>query len=274
MMTEIELINPVNNSERAGFVCAPENPKAVMVITHGFGEHSGRYHGMAEHLAGQGIAVLAIDLEGHGKKTTRKGVVRSYDIFHGDVSLLLSEARQRFPDLPVFLYGHSMGGGLVLNHGMTKAPKVDGYIVSAPLIIPAEPVPGPLRAMAKLLRPILPNMTLKNTVPGDHVSSIAAEQTAYEQDPLNHGRLGLGLAVDIIESGEWVAENAGNWNAPLLLMHARGDRLTQFEATEKFAAKANNCTFMAMDNCEHEMHNDVVRPQIYDAITQFIQDHL
>lgn len=259
---------------RAGFVSVPKKAKAVMVITHGFGEHSGRYHPMAETLAAQGIAVISLDLEGHGKLTPKKGVVRSYDIFHADVSLLLDEARARFKDLPVFLYGHSMGGGLVLNYGLTKAPDVAGYLVSAPLIIPADPVPGALRAIVKLLRPLLPNMTIKNTVPGEYVSSIPEEQTRYENDPYNHGRLGLGLAADIIDGGEWVGDNAERWEAPLLLMHAKADKLTQFAATETFAAKAKNCTFMAMEYCEHEMHNDVVKDDIINAMAEFILERL
>ncbi len=274
MIEKIELTNPVSGNARAGFVCAPETPKAVMAITHGFGEHSGRYHPMAEHMAAQNIAVISLDLEGHGQLTSKQGVVKSYDVFHADVTLLLEEARSRFPETPVFLYGHSMGGGLVLNHGLKKAPAVSGYLVSAPLIIPADPVPGPLRTIVKLLRPLLPNMTIKNTVPGEYVSSIPEEQSRYENDPYNHGRLGLGLAVDIIEGGEWVGENAKNWEAPLLLIHARADKLTQFEATEKFAAKAQNCTFMAMKNCEHEMHNDVVREEVYAAMIEFIEARL
>ncbi len=274
MIQTLELTNPISNRPRAGFVCAPKSPRAVMAIAHGFGEHSGRYHPMAEHFASQGMAVLSLDLEGHGKMTPRPGVVKSYDVFHADVALLLGEARSRFPDIPLFLYGHSMGGGLVLNHGLTKAPSVNGYLVSAPLIIPADPVPGPLRMLVKLLRPLLPNMTIKNTVPGEFVSSIPDEQTRYESDPLNHGRLGLGLAADIIDAGEWVRDNAGRWEAPLFLIHARADKLTQFEATETFSQQAKNCTFMALENCEHEMHNDVVREDVYAAMIDFIEAKL
>lgn len=243
-----------------------------MVIIHGFGEHAGRYANMMDYLAGQGISTLALDLEGHGPLSRKKGVSRSYDIMHGDVALGLSEAAARFPGQSLFLYGHSMGGGLVLNHGLTKAPDIAGYLVSAPLIIPADPVPGPLRAIVKILRPVLPNMTIKNAIGGDQVTSLAEEQVKYENDPLNHNRLGIGMAVDIIEGGEWVGAQADRWEAPLLLMHAKADKLTQFKATEKFASAAKNCTFMAMENCEHEMHNDVTRDKVYGAISTFILD--
>lgn len=272
MAEEIRLINSVNGSARRAFIQKSDAAKAAMVIIHGFGEHAGRYAHMMDYFAQDGISTLALDLEGHGTETSKKGVCKSYDIMHGDVVLGLTESTKRFPDLPQFLYGHSMGGGLVLNHGLTKAPDINGYLVSAPLIIPADPVPRPLRAIVKILRPLLPKMAIKNAISGDKVTTIPEEQARYEKDPLNHDRLGLGLAIDMIEGGEWVGAQADRWEAPLLLMHARGDKLTRFDAAENFASAAQNCTFIAMDACEHEMHNDVTRDAVYKAMSTFILD--
>ena len=275
MAEEIKLTNPVNGAERRVFVQkAKRKPKAVMVIIHGFGEHAGRYLHMMEHMASKGISTLALDLEGHGTETPRQGVCRSYDILHADVSLALSESAVRFPDIPQFVFGHSMGGGLVLNHGLTKAPDVKAYLVSAPLIRPVDNVSGPLRLVVKVLRKLAPKMTIGNDIDGSKVSSLPEEQAKYENDPLNHGKLGVGLAVDIIEGGEWVAANADRWEAPLLLFHARGDQLTRFDATEAFASKARNCQFIPLENCEHEMHNDVTRKDVYQAMTDFILERV
>jgi len=273
MTKTIELINPVNEGVRHGIYKQADSPRAAMVIIHGFGEHSGRYTRLMEHFATQGICTLAIDLEGHGR-TGKQGVVRSYDIFHADVTISLNETRKKWPDLPLFLFGHSMGGGIILNHGLNKAPDVKGYLASAPLISPKDPIPTFQKHIVKALRKFLPNMTIKNEIVGARVTTIPEEQLKYETDPLNHAKLGLGLAIDIVEGGEWIAENAHQWDAPLLVMHARGDQLTSFEATEKFADQANNCTFMPMENCEHEMHNDVVKDEIYAAMIGFMMDRI
>ena len=251
-----------------------KKPKAVLVIIHGFGEHAGRYQHMMEHLAKQGIASLSIDLEGHGKSGADRGVCKSYEILHADVTLALSEAEKLNPNVPIFLYGHSMGGGLVLNHGLTHAPKVRGYLSSAALIYPVKPVSGGLRILVKVLRKIAPKMTIPNEIVGHEVSTIPEVQALYGTDPLNHRRLGVGLAVDIVEGGEWNAANAEKWNAPLLIMHSRGDKLTQFAGSEEFASKAQNCTFLPLHDCEHEIHNDVSRDQVYAAMTDFIESQL
>ena len=273
MISALSLKNPVSGHERHGCVSAPASPSAVMLIVHGFGEHSGRYLGMMEHFAEAGVAVMALDLEGHGQSEGPPGVVHSYDILLADVDLLMNQANARFPGVPVILYGHSMGGGLALHYVLKNgAQNLAGVIASAPLIHPADPVPRPLRAIVKLLRKLAPNKTLGNTISGDKISTLTAEQSRYENDPLNHGRLGIGLAVDIIEGGEWVAENAGKWTAPLLLMHAEQDKLTRFDSSRDFAALAQNCTFMPVFECEHEMHNDIHRDQVYAAMLSFIRD--
>ena len=93
-------------------------------------------------------------------------------------------------------------------------------------------------------------------------------------DPLNHGNLGVGLAIGMVEGGEWILENAANWKPPLLIVHAREDQLTDFTASQAFAAKAQNCTFMPYEDCEHEIHNDCHRADVYKAASDFIEGHL
>ena len=274
-MQVLKLSNPVSGHDRHGFVSAPDMPKAVMLVAHGFGEHCGRYDQMAEFLAGQNIAVIAIDLEGHGKSGLKTGVVKDYEILKADIDLMLAEATKRFAGLPIFLFGHSMGGGIALNYGLSRdVSAFSGFIVSAPLIHPAEPITGAMRMAVKLLRRVLPSMTIKNEIPGDKISSVPEEQSKYETDPLNHDRLGLGLAIGMIEGGEWVADQAANWKAPLLMMHAVSDQLTAFDSSQAFADQASHCQFMALENCQHEIHNDVTRDQVYAAITDFIESSL
>lgn len=248
-----------------------QTPRAVLSLVHGFGEHSGRYEAMAKHLSAAGISVMAIDLRGHGRTDSPRGVCKTYSDLSADVDTLLAETKTRYPDLPHFLFGHSMGGGLVLHHGLTKTSQnLDGYLVSAPLIIPKDPVPGPLRVAAKIMRRLMPNGTMPNPISGEIISTLPSEKADYEADGLNHDRLGFGLAVGIIEAGEQILENAAAWTKPLRLWHAKGDQLTDFTASEAFAAKAQNCHFTAFEDVEHEMHNDACREAVYGLMLDFM----
>jgi len=248
-----------------------KHPHATLALVHGFGEHSGRYADMANHMAQHGVQTVAIDLRGHGRSSGKRGVIRSFDDYRADLSALLTRARALHGENkgPLVLYGHSMGGGIVLDHGLRPDPRVAGIIASAPLVAPADPVPAPLRAIVKFVAKLMPNASMKNAISGDQVSTLPHEQAEYERDALNHNRLGLKTAVEIIENGEALTERASDWALPLLMVHATGDQLTDFEASQTFGAAAR-ADFRAYPEVEHELHNDTSRAAIYQAILDFI----
>lgn len=274
-MTSFETQSASDGTSLRGQIWAAENPKAVMSLVHGFGEHSGRYADMAAYLNAKDISVVALDLRGHGRSDGRRGYCPDYAQLLGDVDALLAKSRALYLDMPHILYGHSMGGGVVLNHQLkSKASDLRGVIASAPFIKPAEKIGGAQKAIVKVLGKIAPKMTLGNKIDGSKISRLPEEQEAYLSDPLNHGNLGVGLAIGMVEGGEWILENAATWNRPLLLVHAREDQLTDFAASEAFAAKAQNCTFKAYEDCEHEIHNDCHRADVYKAAADFIESHI
>lgn len=256
-----------------GYHWPVENPKAMMTLVHGFGEHAGRYADMAAYLNAQGIAVVAADFRGHGQSPGARGVIRNYDDFRMDLSALLDGSCALYPDCPHVLFGHSMGGGIVLDHGLSEARDVGAIIASAPLIALAKPVPAPLRFISKLMAKLNPTGVMSQPIDGSKISTLKSEQDIYVKDPLNHGKLGFRLAVEMVETGEAIAAKAGAWDVPLLLMHSRDDELTGFDASEAFAAEANNVSFHAMSGVAHEMHNDTTRQQVYDLISEFILAH-
>ena len=96
--------------------------RAVVVVIHGFNEHSGRYARLAADLNNQGYAVYSIDLRGHGKSEGPRAWIASFDEFLDDVQILLDRVAQQQPGKPVFLFGHSMGGLIVAWLAITRAP--------------------------------------------------------------------------------------------------------------------------------------------------------
>lgn len=252
-------------------------PRATLLLIHGFGEHSGRYGAMGTHLSDNGVQVLAIDLRGHGRSDGPRGVIRSYEEFRKDLRAGLDRAQDLHEKIPhrqrgpLILFGHSMGGGIVLDHGLNHPGDVDGVIASGPLIEPRDPVPAPLAILARIISAIRPTATMKNTIKGDQISTVPAEQTAYEQDVMNHDRLGFRLALEMIGTGQDIAARASEWRDPLLLYHARADQLTDFAASERFAKAAPGVIFKPYPGVEHEMHNDTSRAAVYRDILDFIE---
>ncbi|MGB6231471.1 MAG: lysophospholipase [Litorimonas sp.] len=247
-------------------------PRATLAIVHGFGEHSGRYGPMANHLADNGVQVVAADLRGHGRSEGKRGRVRSYDDFRGDLDALLARARDLHASVngPLVLFGHSMGGGVVLDYGLSGRAEVNGVIASAPLITMADAPSKGLERVVRLLAKVLPGGAIKQPIVGDKISTLKAEQDEYVRDALNHGEAGFRLAVEMVDIGRSIAARAGEWDLPLLVLHSEDDQLTDFAASRDFADRAG-AQFVAMRGVAHEMHNDTSRPRVYRAVLDFLE---
>lgn len=258
-----------DGTELSGRQWAVDKPKAVMALVHGFGEHCGRYDHMASYLNTQGIAVVAADMRGHGKSAGKRGVVSAYDDFREDLDALLAKTRALYPDSPITLYGHSMGGGIVLDYGSIQTNDLP-IIASAPLITLTEPIPKTLRAFAKFMGKVLPKGALAQPIDGTKISNLPDEQALYLNDPLNHGKMGFRLADAMVATGERIQESANHWDRPLLLFHSKADQLTGFDGSADFAKHAKQVEFHPFDDVQHEMHNDTSRTEVYKLMSEFI----
>ena len=249
-----------------------DEPLAVVSLVHGFGEHCGRYEELAAELVASRIAVVGVDLRGHGKTSGPRGVAQSYRHLHDDLKTLLQQTAAFYPAVPHFLFGHSMGGGLVLHHGLVAGDddSLAGYLVSAPLIRITRPIPNLVRYAIKKLSSVFPEKTMPIPVSGKRISTIPVEQQRYDNDRLNHNRLGLRLAVGMIENGERLLNAASTWKKPLRLWHSKADQVNDYQATSGFATTAENCQFTSFEVAQHEMHHDIVRTEVHQLMTQFI----
>ena len=257
--------------------CEPQDCRAVISLVHGYSEHGGRYAHMGAAFNEAGIALNVIDLRGHGKSGGKRGVIKTYSDFYGDVDALLTETRKRFPDVPHFMIGHSLGGAILINYKMERElqnsplAQIMGYVVTAPLLRLAKPAPEILRPVMSLLRKLAPAFAFGQKVNGKDISTLAEEARAYENDPLIHGKLSPALALDMIDYGETALSHAANWTAPLLLMHGEADKVTDCDASIAFKATAgDSVTLRTFEGVFHELHNDICRNDVYNEIIHFI----
>ncbi len=119
--------------------------RAVIVLVHGLGEHSGRYDHVVARLVREGYAVHAIDHRGHGRSDGPRAFIEDMDNAVADVDALVDRAVEAHPGVPVFMLGHSMGGLIALRYAIAHQDRLAGLILSAALAA-LEAVPKPLRA--------------------------------------------------------------------------------------------------------------------------------
>lgn len=241
-------------------------PKAVVALLHGLGEHCRRYDHVGAFFQANGIAMLACDHEGFGRSGGKRGFAKSFNTYYQEAGRLLVECEKQYPDIPVFFYGHSMGGNILLNYILRRHPVLAGAIVSAPHIGLAFEPSAIAVAAGKLMRGIWPSFTQKNQLNTHHLCRDKAVVSAYEADPLVHDALSAAVGIDMLEAANFLNTYAGKVSTPLLLMHGTEDQITSEAASRAFAERVEGATFKAWPGLFHELHNEPEKEEVLEYV--------
>ncbi len=245
--------------------------KAVINLVHGMGEHSGRYEQWATKLCEQGFAVISFDLRGHGLSEGQLGHSPAYYALLNDIDLLFAKQKELFPSLPVFLYGHSLGGNLVLNYTLRRVPNIVGVIATSPWLRLSMQPPKILLMFAKLMRSIAPALSQNTKLDAKLISRDALEVERYKSDKFVHGKISVSMFLSIVEAGKWALNNAHLLTVKSLVMHGTGDKITSYKASEEFVEKSNNfATLKLWADAYHELHHEAERQQVFDYLIGWI----
>ena len=265
MYTNFELNS--NGVKLYGHHWAPENANRVVVLIHGIGEHAGRYNRMAEYFAHDGIALVSMDLRGHGHTAGGRGHAAPRKDMLSDIDALIEYARAAYPGLPLILYGHSMGGNLVLDYrrrgGLSAVP--DAYIISAPWVKLVNDFPKPVVGFIRGASKLFPQFRVSSSC-DEGVLGNPDTVRPYHDDPLVHGSITLLCAAECYTIGEQLfagtlhgsdAEGAADAGTkkPTLLMHGNADRICDVAGSRKIAELEPEITYVEWDGYFHEIHN-------------------
>ena len=249
--------------------------QAVLCIVHGMGEHAGRYADFAARFNDQGYAVLSYDHRGHGNSDGPRGHTPSYDALLNGVDLLLKEARTHHDGKPCFLWGHSMGGNVVLNYVLRRKPALTGVIVTGPWLRLAKEPPAIQVAFGRIMDRIWPGFGQNTGLNDEFISRDPAAVEAYRNDPLVHYRISAHMFLSCHDAGQYALDHAGEFTLHLLLMHGGADQLTSPEGSRVFNAKAPDCcTYKEWDGCYHELHNEPEKDDVFRAMVDWMQSRI
>jgi len=248
-----------------GYSWHVEEPEKVVCIVHGIGEYGGRFDRVAEFFRAAGFAVLALDLRGHGNSIEKKGHCAPRKAVLEDVTALLEYARKEYPGKKIVLYGHSMGGNIVLDYRSRgyESDLPSGYIISAPWIRLVRPIPTPLYKFVKGVSKIMPQLTISSDV---SEKTLGHPETVkpYRDNPMVHNRISALCAVNgfevglMLENGT-IDDNGGAWTTPTLLMHGDADKICAVEGSrniaERLKKQGDNIEYIEWEGLFHEIHN-------------------
>lgn len=240
-----------------------ESPEAIVLTIHGLGEHFGRYNHVGEWLKENKIVMIGGDLPGFGTSIKTRGHIDNFNEYLMKVDEWLQYAKNKWPNVPIFLFGHSMGGLIVLRYleEIDKNNLVKGAIVTSPSISIKLKVPNWQISFAKGLKKVYPTLRLNSGIKSEHVSRSPEITEKYGTDPLNYGKVSVGLFYEFQTAIKIVWEKVDCINEtkiPLLFLQAGEDQLVDANKADEFAKKINKeqITYLNIPELYHEIFNE------------------
>ena len=251
------------------------NVKAVLLIVHGLGEHSGRYMNVVNRFVPLGYAVYALDHLGHGKSDGTREYVERFDDFTDTLARYYRMVAGWQPGKPIFLIGHSMGGLIATTYLLDHQADFRGAIISAPAIAVGANVSPVTIALGKVAAVLAPKLgVLALDVNG--VSRDPAVVQAYVADPLNfQGKTTARLAAEMLKAMQRVAAEVGTITLPFIVVQGSADRMVDPAGAQMLYDKAGSPdkTIKIYDGLYHEVFNEPERDQVLADVAAWLDAH-
>lgn len=254
----------------------PEKERFRIVVSHGLGEHSGRYGHVVDTLCPMGASLWIPDHRGHGRSQGRRGHINAFDDYLKDLKILIEMAgMDRTDGLPLLLLGHSMGGLIALSFVRKYPGHVDGLIVSSPLLgVPKPPSPV-LKAIARILSMVWPTMLMDNQLDPALISHDGAEVRAYVQSKWVHSKISARWFTRCMAEIDATGGSPEAIDTPFLMQIAGDDQLVSAPAALAYfdTLTVADKTLFHYENLYHEIYNEQLpeRGKVLADLSQWVE---
>jgi len=252
-----------------------EEPVAVIALVHGLGDHCRRYDRWIEGFVNNRIAAVSFDYRGHGRSEGKKGVINRFDDLLSDTKLLVERTKELYPGMPLVLYGHSMGGTISIRYCLQNDELPDLAIITSPWIKLKSPPSAAFMLLIRLAGKLIPDSTFSTGLHSDDFSDNNDFAEDREKDELLHNRISPRLFLEVSKQNEKILKNIETLKVKLLLMHGKGDPVTDIEGSREIFAKSKaNIDYKEWDGAKHHLHNFAGSSEVMEYILKWIKKKL
>ncbi len=238
-----------------------------LMLLHGGGEHLGRYEETAARFTRAGFSVVAIDLPGHGRSPGKRGHIPGLLPFMQDLRTVIASVTDEHHGQRPWLLGHSLGGLLATRYAIDFGDTIQGLVLSSPLWALSVHVPLWKRAVAHVIVPIWPSLTMERprSIQGSVLSHDPDVAKRYAEDPLVHFRASVQLYT---EARRWI-DALPQWLArltvPVLVLQAGDDHVASAEATARLFPRIGSAdkTLIVYEGYYHELFNETGKDKVF-----------
>jgi alpha-beta hydrolase superfamily lysophospholipase len=255
-------------------------PRAVIVALHGMSDYSNAFDMPGKVWAKLGITTLAYDQRGFGQ-SERPGIWAGADAMRADLDDAISAAKSRYPGVPVFALGESMGGAVLLTAlGLDKPPAADGIILVAPAVWSRSDMPLTYRAALFLAAHLLPGVILSNNAAGRVVTIIPSDNVpmlrALARDPLFQKKTRVdtlyGL-VNLMDEARTAPERMkeGRITPPIIFLYGANDQVIPAKPTQAVIGElGDKATVKRYEHGYHMLLRDLEGEQVDRDIAEWV----
>jgi alpha-beta hydrolase superfamily lysophospholipase len=250
-------------------------PKAGLLIVHGYADHGARYAHVAARFTALGYAVLAPDYRGHGRAEGKRGHCDRFDEFVFDVEAAANLLRGALGELPLGVYAHSHGA-LITLVALTNRHKLAGAravaFTNPFLAIGSMKVNRALLALTRPVSWIYPRLTQPHGIPAAGLTRDAAMLASAARDPLRHNDATAGWSVASRDAQAQVIRDIGRIQLPTLWQLGTGDPIANPRLTlELYASVPEPKALKTYEGLLHELVNEIERERVLDDMVEWFE---
>jgi alpha-beta hydrolase superfamily lysophospholipase len=253
-----------------------QDPKAVLLIVHGFAEHSGRYMNVVNYFVPKGYAVYGLDLQGHGRSEGRRGYVECFSYYLDDLKTFFDIVRSEHGNTRIFIVGHSMGGTIATAYAVEHQDEFDGLVLFGAGLKVGNGSSRVLIPIVRVLSLLLPKMGI-TIIDASTISRDQAVVEAYVNDPLVYwGRVSARLGAELAMMMKKLPPQVPKIVLPILIMHGTADRLVNPEGSQTLYVKvgSKDKTLKFYGGFYHEIFNEPGRERVFEDMEKWLVAHL
>jgi acylglycerol lipase len=264
----------VIGSRFPGYEAVPRAAKAGLIVVHGIAEHGARYRHAAAALAANDIASFVYDQRGHGENPGTRAHVEDFADFASDLQLIGEDLRQRFPKLPLFVWGHSMGSivlALAATQGLSWAR---GAITTGCALDAMPKLDGIAGSLLRMASTLAPRLRISLRIDSTALTQVLEEQRRHMSDPLIPRTASLRLLYGFALACRTCRTNAAKITLPWLAVHGAADKVCPISGSQRLIGSlgSRDKQLVTYPELLHEVHNEDERARaaLFDLMSRWI----
>jgi alpha-beta hydrolase superfamily lysophospholipase len=247
------------------------SPKGVVLVSHGYAEHAGRYREVAHVIVNAGWACMTYDVRGHGHSPGARGFIEHFDIYLDDFRAACTAAKQLAPGAPLVLLGHSHGGLITLRAlASDRPPDAVHAIVSSPYLALQLQVPAYKKLLARLASRIAPNLNQPSGLRVEQLMQDPQKQAEWAADKLNFPTANARWFTEALDAQDYVAKHASRIKIPTTWLVGGADPLCVPATSKRIASGMKNATYHDLAGLRHEVFNETERGKVFAEVSQVL----